>query len=391
MSQNALFRIVLTGGPCGGKTSAFAYLREKLHNLGVAVVCIPEVATTVFTNGVPIAEILAVPDGILLMQEGFLKKQLADEENMERFLRILPGERKLLLCDRGALDIAAYISPRDLEITLHETKNAREELLKRYDAVVHLVSAADGAEEHYNFDNAARTETPEQARMLDARTQHAWIGHERLHIIPNINPATGKRVAFDEKLADLFRTVCLVLGIPAPLEIEQKHLLDLEVIGALPSFPVPLHASDITQTYLVSDSGAVERRIRARRRPGESVFNPSASLTYTEKRPVAPGVRNEAGRMIDLRSYLLYEEQERDPDAEPIRKVRHNFVWEYQYFHLDVIEHPLRLTLVEVETTDAQQEVRFPPFLAPYVLRNVTDDPRYANAAIARRQCPGYA
>ena len=35
---------------------------------------------------------------------------------------------------------------------------------KRYDAIVHMVTAAEGAEEYYNFSNEARYESPEGAR-----------------------------------------------------------------------------------------------------------------------------------------------------------------------------------------------------------------------------------
>lgn len=38
---------------------------------------------------------------------------------------------------------------------------------RQYDAVIHLVTAADGAEEHYNFSNAVRHEDPIEAIKLD--------------------------------------------------------------------------------------------------------------------------------------------------------------------------------------------------------------------------------
>lgn len=41
---------------------------------------------------------------------------------------------------------------------------------KRYDAVFHLVTAADGADKFYNNDNVARHETAEVAISQDRRT-----------------------------------------------------------------------------------------------------------------------------------------------------------------------------------------------------------------------------
>jgi len=44
--------------------------------------------------------------------------------------------------------------------------------------VLHLVTAADGAEKFYTLENnQARSETPEVARIVDRKTQMVWNGH----------------------------------------------------------------------------------------------------------------------------------------------------------------------------------------------------------------------
>ena len=55
----------------------------------------------------------------------------------------------------------------------------------RYDAVVHLISAADGAEEFYNTDNEARFETVEQAVERDRELRKAYVGHNKLFVVDN--------------------------------------------------------------------------------------------------------------------------------------------------------------------------------------------------------------
>jgi len=48
------------------------------------------------------------------------------------------------------------------------------------------VSAADGAEEHYNADNnVARYENIKEAVELDKRLINAWVGHPHFSIIQN--------------------------------------------------------------------------------------------------------------------------------------------------------------------------------------------------------------
>lgn len=56
----------------------------------------------------------------------------------------------------------------------------------RYDCVLHLVTAADGADKFYTIEgHAARSETPEYARELDSRIKKNWVGHPYFHIIDN--------------------------------------------------------------------------------------------------------------------------------------------------------------------------------------------------------------
>ena len=91
---------------------------------------------------------------------------------------------------------------RDLGLTLEHTRDS-------FKAVLHLVTAADGAEDYYTTaNNSARNDTPKRARLLDRRTQEAWIGHPHMRIIGN-DP-----VGFDLKMKRVIAAVARVLGIP---------------------------------------------------------------------------------------------------------------------------------------------------------------------------------
>ena len=54
-----------------------------------------------------------------------------------------------------------------------------------------------------------------------------------------------------------------------------------------------------------------------------------------------------------------------------------NLIWKIDEF-LD-----RDLSLAEIELDDAAQQPTLPGWLAPHVVREVTDDPRYANLALA--------
>lgn len=49
-----IFKFILTGGPCGGKTTAIARLQGFLRERGFRVYIAPEAATIMFLNGVTV-------------------------------------------------------------------------------------------------------------------------------------------------------------------------------------------------------------------------------------------------------------------------------------------------------------------------------------------------
>jgi len=65
--------------------------------------------------------------------------------------------------------------------------------------VCHLITAANGAESYYTLhNNTTRTESPEQARMLDTKTQQCWENHNHHRIFPN---RTGE--SFQDKMKEI--------------------------------------------------------------------------------------------------------------------------------------------------------------------------------------------
>ncbi|CAM9611401.1 unnamed protein product, partial [Hapterophycus canaliculatus] len=117
------------------------------------------------------------------------------EDCFERFARAC-GKPSILLCDRGLMDGSVYMPPQEWA-RLVQAKGLDERSLcdGRYDGVLHLVTAACGAEEHYTLENnEVRTEAPALAIEVDAKTEAAWLGHPRHLVFDN---STG----FEAKLS----------------------------------------------------------------------------------------------------------------------------------------------------------------------------------------------
>ena len=88
---------------------------------------------------------------------------------------------------------------------------------KRYDAVVHMVTAAEGAEEFYNYSNEARYENAESARARDHRLRQAYLGHNKYMIVDN------ETKSFEEKINKTMEMIKSVVGLPTDQSIFKKR------------------------------------------------------------------------------------------------------------------------------------------------------------------------
>lgn len=186
-------KIVVTGGPCGGKSSAVKWIRDAFTASGYHVLFIPETATELLVGGVP----LVSHGSVMNFQKSNMGLQLAKERVFLEAARSLEAEKILIVCDRGVPDNKAYMSPAQFGEAISSFGLSEEALYSAYDAVFHLVSAAKGAEKYYTTENnAVRTETPAEAAALDDRVIAAWQNHPFFYQIDN---STG----FEEKMARL--------------------------------------------------------------------------------------------------------------------------------------------------------------------------------------------
>lgn len=181
--------IVLTGGPCGGKTTALNRIVETFAQKGYKVFTIPEVPTIFTASGM---DYLTTNKTFFYEGEkATLKTQLTLEDCFVRLSSTIEDSPCLVVCDRGALDISTYMTPEQWEGITGELGITNEQIMKRYDAVIHLMTVAKGKEEFYTLsNNAQRLEQANEegfrvARMLDDKAIDAWKAHKEHHIVNN--------------------------------------------------------------------------------------------------------------------------------------------------------------------------------------------------------------
>ena len=355
-------KIVITGGPCGGKTTALSWIANNLPQKGYRVLFVPETATELIGGGL-------TPWGCgtnLDYQRCQMELQLEKERLFERGARTMPADKVLIVCDRGAMDNKAYMTDLEFLRLCEELGTSEVGLRDRYDAVFHLVTAAKGALEAYTTaNNAARTETPEQAAALDDKLIAAWTGHPHFRIIDNAG-------SFEDKLKRLLHEILSFLGEPEPLEIERKFLIRYPDVKWLETRP-SCRRVEISQTYLTAAPGE-EIRIRQRGADGSYYYY------ETVKKPLDGLKRVEIERRLTQKEYLR-RLMDADPNKRTIRKTRYCLMYEGQYFEIDLFPFWSDRALCEIELSDETAAVTLPPELK--VIREVTDDPAYRNAALA--------
>lgn len=359
----SITKIVITGGPSAGKTTGMSWIQNAFTERGYRVLFIPETATELITGGVAPWTCSSNVE----YQKCQMTLQLEKEKVFGNAAKTMEADKILIVCDRGALDNKAYMTDADFAVVLNSLGLNEVELRDNYDAVFHLVTAAKGAEKFYTTaNNAARTETVEQAAALDDKLLAAWTGHPHLRVIDN-------STCFEEKMKRLISEITSFLGEPEPYEIERKFLIEYPDIRALEKLP-NCKKVEIIQTYLTSDTDE-EVRIRQRGANGSYIY------FETRKKAVTGMKRVEIERRLSKDEYLA-RLMLADPAKRPIRKDRYCLADGNQYFEIDVYPFWSDKAIMEIELSNPDEEIRFPEMLK--VIKEVTDDESYKNSSLAK-------
>ncbi len=178
-----ILRNVITGGPCGGKTTALKELEALYESIGYKVIVVNEAATELMNGGIKPGENGLSGFDFQVMVMG---TQIGKEKNADYAANHITNERVAILYDRATQDNRGYLSEEEYQLLLEYYGLKEEDILEGYDLVIHMTTAAKGKEEYYSNDtNVVRFETPEQARKQDDDTLEAWNKHPNRLIFEN--------------------------------------------------------------------------------------------------------------------------------------------------------------------------------------------------------------
>ena len=156
------YKIVLTGGPCGGKTDSIGFLSKKLIGQDYSVKIVNETANSLLKLGyMPSINISTFDFQNLLFKIQFLKEYISE------------GKSNILLCDRGLFDGKVYIDENDFQKIFDLNKVKEKEISSTYDGALYFRSIS--YEYPDKFLKKRIYETPEVGRIRDERCKEIWI------------------------------------------------------------------------------------------------------------------------------------------------------------------------------------------------------------------------
>lgn len=336
-----IIKIALSGGPCSGKTTCINKIVDYYKQKGICVLVCPESATQIIDSG-------ASREDMLEFEIAVANNQLRLECELDSKFKTINSDKFLVIYDRGLTDCFGYVDDKD---ALADAIGIdRISSWARYDAVMILESAND------YVSNDVRIETRSQADEYANRVLSAWMGHQHLRYIPSSDN-------YDDKLETLIGEIdCIVDNI----ECEKKYLIEYPNIDELSKYnPVKAH---IEQVYLLSDVGS--HRIRKR------IVNDVCSYFETIKIRITDAIATEIENIISENDYekLLAIA---DPKKCTIEKDRYCFLYNNQYFELDVFPFWDDKAFLELELRNSNQAVDLPFEIS--IIKDVSEDKRYKN------------
>ena len=358
-----VIKIVLTGGPCGGKTTALGYISSELEKLNIPVVTVDEAASKLLKSG-------KTPEalGSYEFHKQLFALALNDEKEKLEIASKMDCDRVAVLFDRGLLDSRAYVTKEEFA-RYSGIFNLNEDIIRNsYDAVFHLVTAADGAEKFYGIEsNLCRREDALTARAVDNAIISAWVGTSHLRIIDNSTDFSGK-------LKRLLKEITSFLGVPEHFEIERKFLIEYPDINLLNKMNL-CRKIPITQAYVTTPK---EGSFRVRRR-GEGK---DAVYIKTVKIKISDIKRIETENYISKEEYESYISKKENVIG-IISKDRYCIVENSTYYELDVYPFWNDRATVEIELLSENQPYFLPSFVR--LIRDVSSEPEYRNFALAQK------
>ena len=353
-----IFKIVVTGGPCGGKSTGMSWIQDAFTKRGYKVIFVAETATELINSGISPRNV-----SNRVFQLAQARIQRSKQDIYEKIAEDLDSEKILIVYDRGSLDGKAFCEEGVFKDVLEDADKTEVELRDYYDAVFHLVTAAKGAEKFYTLENnTARSETIEEARIADDNCIKAWTGHPHFRII-------GNEGSFEDKMKHLISEIAKALGEPELAKTKKKYLIKLPDASILKN----MKKIEIYQSYLKCDNN---EKIQIRKRGEGDEF------IYSQ---IKTRIQDDQIIKVEKRlSQAEYQDKLVDIDhaRKPLHRTRFCFSEQSQYMEIDIYPFWNDKAILNIDLSKVDDEVQLPAFVK--VIEDITNKKEYLNSELSK-------
>ena len=253
----------------------------------------------------------------------------------------------------------------------------------RYNAVLHLVTAANNAEKYFSSDtNVTRRETAEEARSLDKNILRGWMPHPKQYVFGN------KDTGFEQKMSKLISRICELCGLPSTNRKARKFLLsNCKVPSEIKS--ACFQVEKIYPFQRPEESGGGYTFVRKRTKINTN--NKIHSYGFTRVRiDESTGEKIEVKRILTGREYAQISERP-DPNRHFVRQERTSFLLNESTCYICKYLAPAKYAGVQIlyvqssaEEQSLSLEKDFPSWLN--VQREITGDPKFSSYNMSIRE-----
>lgn len=190
-------KILITGGPCGGKTTFIRESTATLDPLGIKVLTSQEAATLIINSGAD-SRLLGFQEKVY-WHYSVIKLQMGIEDNLFFLSNNVKWNYKhtLLLCDRGSLDSKAFCTSSEWRAVLNLGGWKEIDFYNRYDSVIFMETIARlDAAFYLSKINSIRIEDPDQAVKSDEFLYREWSSHPKFSFVKS-------NISFSQKLKEV--------------------------------------------------------------------------------------------------------------------------------------------------------------------------------------------
>ncbi len=318
-----------------------------------------------------------------------MNQQIVVEDYFINLAKLDPSKDAVLIMDRGFMDNMAYMSKGALQAFKQKYDVNMDRIRDtRYDMVLHLVTAANGAEKYYTLtNNKARTETIEQAVAIDNKIKDVWNGHPN-HVI------IGNEKTFNEKLTRVYNSIVSMLDYPKEITYTRKFLIDPG--WSMNDFPEQENRQTFTETINFLDEPKTEFNLDPER-PHISYVkrreSETGSITYSYIMRIISDLqeeRMELRRTLTADEYIARLSTKSDNKRFPLKKQISVFVYKNAIYHLETITNGTNKTkILRINSKIKGDSTDIPPYIK--VMADITgktmltkDNPEFYSQNMAK-------